>query len=109
MLPALSCLEWNGSLGSESCDIVLFIIEGFLVGPASNEFLASSGVRLSRSRLSFSASLRRMRCGFSLQQMIMAFTAIKIARSPVKTDWTAMRTTPVIVWVVCATPSSMTR
>jgi hypothetical protein len=80
--------------------MVLFSIDtdGVLACPRdSSELRASSGVRSSKSSLSFSASLRRLRCGFSLQQMMMAFTAMRIARSPVRTDWTAMRTTPVMV------------
>lgn len=41
--------------------------------------------------------------------MMMAFTAIKIAKRPVKSDCTAMRITPVTVWVVWAIPSSSTK
>jgi hypothetical protein len=105
-------LECKGSFGSALCEMVLFSIDtvdGVLMCPEreSKELRASSGVRSSKSRLSFSASLRRLRWGFSLQQMMMALTAIRIARTPVRTDWTAMRTTPVMVWVVCAMPSSM--
>ena len=41
--------------------------------------------------------------------MMIAFTAIKIAKRPVKSDCTAMRITPVTVWVVWAIPSSSTK
>jgi hypothetical protein len=87
----LSCLECKGSFGSASCDLVLFSIDtedDTLACPErdSRELCASSGVRLSKSRLSFSASLRRLRWGFSLQQMMMALTARRIARRPVRKD-----------------------
>jgi len=102
------------------------LLIGTLAGSMSREFRASRGVRLSMSRLSFSgfqvsgvgwelargyepASLRRLRWGFSLQHIMIAFIAMRMAKTAVRADCTAMRTTPVTVCVVCAIPSSSTK
>lgn len=91
-----------------------------------SEFRASSGVRSSSPWASFSvkllatidtcggilvlpASLRLRRCGFWRQHEMMALTAIKMAKTPVRADCTAIKITPVIVLVVCAIPSSSTK
>lgn len=44
-----------------------------------------------------------------MQQEMIALTAIRIARAPVRADWTAMSTTPVTVLVVCEMPSCSTK
>lgn len=44
-----------------------------------------------------------------MQHMMIAFTAIRMARTAVKADCTAIKTTPVTVCVVCDIPSSSTK